>query len=109
MSKKSKQFKKGLLTGVLGVVCAELGLGLGLGMVFKDSVITDPGFVTKLGVLERMIDEYYLEETREEDLKEGLYTGLLYGLGDPYSRYYTAEEYEEENSSTQELMWASAL
>lgn len=101
MSKKSKQFKKGLLTGVLGVVCAELGLGLGLGMVFKDSVITDPGFVTKLGVLERMIDEYYLEETREEDLKEGLYTGLLYGLGDPYSRYYTAEEYEEENSSTQ--------
>ena len=24
----------------------------------------------------------------EDSLKEGIYTGLLYGLGDPYSRYY---------------------
>ena len=48
-----------------------------------------------------MIDDYYLGDKDEEKLKEGLYTGLIYGLDDPYSRYYTAEEYEEENSSNQ--------
>ena len=39
---------------------------------------------------ESMIDQYYLGDKDEEKLKEGLYTGLLYGLDDPYSRYYTA-------------------
>ena len=34
-------------------------------------------------------------------LQEGLYAGLLYGLNDPYSRYYTAEEYDSENSSNE--------
>ena len=37
----------------------------------------------------------------EDELAEGLYAGLLYGLGDPYSRYYTAEEYEQETTSTE--------
>ena len=37
----------------------------------------------------------------EDSLKEGIYTGLLYGLGDPYSRYYTEEEYEEEMRDTE--------
>lgn len=48
-----------------------------------------------------MIDEYYLWDKNEDQLKEGIYTGLIYGLGDPYSRYYTAEEYQEENAATQ--------
>ena len=47
-----------------------------------------------------MIDEYYLEEVDEEQLEEGIYAGLIYGLGDPYSRYYTAQEYEKANEST---------
>ena len=48
-----------------------------------------------------IIDESYLGDKDQEKLKEGLYTGLIYGLDDPYSRYYTAEEYEEENTSNQ--------
>ena len=38
------------------------------------------------------IDNYYLEEVNVEDLIEGIYAGLVWGLGDPYSVYYTAEE-----------------
>ncbi len=48
-----------------------------------------------------MIDRNYLEEPEKEELEEGLYAGLLYGLGDPYSYYYTEEEYEEESSATE--------
>ena len=47
-----------------------------------------------------MIDQYYLEDKDEDELAEGIYTGLIYGLGDPYSAYYTAEEYERESQST---------
>ena len=51
--------------------------------------------------LEELIDRYYLGDKDEEKLQEGLYAGLLYGLDDPYSRYYTAEEYDSENSSNE--------
>ena len=57
--------------------------------------------VKKLRELETMIDRYYLNEKDEEELAEGVYTGLIYGLGDPYSRYYTAEEYKQANESTE--------
>ena len=59
-----------------------------------------PG-VQKLEYLEELIDTYYLEDKDEDELAEGLYAGLIYGLGDPYSRYYTAKEYQEENTSSQ--------
>lgn len=97
----NKQFKKGILAGVCGVLCVELGVGLGAGKVLGKSVLKDMKFLNKLNYLEYMIDEYYLEDADKKDLEEGVLTGLVYGLGDPYSRYYTAEEYAEENTSTQ--------
>lgn len=96
-----KQFRKGLLAGAAGVLCIELGVGLGAGKVLGNSVLKDLGFLNKLNSLEYMIDAYYLEDADRKTLEEGVYTGLIYGLGDPYSRYYTAEEYAEENSVTQ--------
>ena len=101
MSRENKQFKKGILAGIIGVLCVEVGIGLGVGRALEGSVLTDLGFVNKLSSLEYMIDKYYLEDVDKKKLEEGIYTGLVYGLGDPYSRYYTAEEYAEENSATQ--------
>lgn len=96
-----KEFKKGLITGILITVCISTGISLGIGYVSKDSILSDKQCVKKIKLLENLIDTYYLDETDEEQLKEGLYTGLVYGLGDPYSRYYTAQEYESENTSTE--------
>lgn len=96
-----KEFKKGLITGILITVCISAGVSLGIRYVSKDSILSDKQCLKKLILLENMIDAYYLEEADEEQLKEGLYTGLVYGLGDPYSRYYTAQEYESENTSTE--------
>jgi len=41
-----------------------------------------------------------LEKVNQEDLENGLYKGLLQGLGDPYSVYYTKAEYKELQEST---------
>lgn len=99
----NKQFWKGMAAGIFctAVIAAGGIFGyLHAGDLGK-SVLSDPAHVQKLKYLESLIDTYYLEEKDEEQLAEGLYTGLIYGLGDPYSRYYTAEEYEDENSSTE--------
>lgn len=97
---KDKKFWTGVLTGAL--VSAAVGAGALLGYFhsFGGSVLLDLGHVQKLRLLERLIYEQYMGEIREDQLEEGIYTGLLYGLGDPYSRYYTPEEYEQESSST---------
>lgn len=93
------EFVKGIAVGAAAVVVIGAGgyLGYHLG---DDSVLSDAGYVQKLKYLEGLIDRDYLGEIDQEQLAEGLYAGLVYGLGDVYSRYYTAEEYEQETSST---------
>ena len=98
-----KQFIKGAVTGVL---CASLALGGGYVGLQKagragSTVLSDVAVTNKIAYLEKLIDQNYLDEVDEDSLKEGIYTGLLYGLGDPYSRYYTEEEYEEESRGTE--------
>lgn len=55
----------------------------------------------KLDVLQSAIGYYYLDEANEDDLRDGLYKGLLEGLDDPYSVYYTEEEYNEMMESSE--------
>ena len=49
----------------------------------------------KLKEIEKIIDEHYLRDTDTEDLEDGMYAGILAGLNDPYSTYYTEEETKE--------------
>ncbi len=98
---KNREFWKGTVAGALVVACVTVGAYTGAGLATKDTVLGNRKCRSKLAYLENLIDEYYLGDKDEDKLEEGLYTGLLYGLDDPYSRYYTAEEYEAENSSSQ--------
>lgn len=60
-----------------------------------DSVINDDT-VEKLETLEEVIDQYYYrdEDIDTSEMIEGMYAGLVDSLGDPYSVYYTAEEWQ---------------
>lgn len=62
--------------------------------------MTQIGF--KINYIQMLIDTYYLfgEEESTTDPVEMMYSGYVYALEDPYSVYYTAEEYaalEESN------------
>ncbi|HHU16886.1 MAG: S41 family peptidase [Anaerovoracaceae bacterium] len=54
----------------------------------------------KLVELEQYIKEKYYVPVDENDLMEGVYKGLFWGIGDPYSSYLTKEEYDEIMIST---------
>ena len=95
-----RKFIQGVIVGAVGAICIGAGLWVGNVLDKKGTVLSDEKFVEKLTLLENMIDAYYLNDKDEEELKEGVYAGLIYGLGDPYSRYYTAEEYEDAQTST---------
>lgn len=55
----------------------------------------------KMQLIQEIIDEYYLFDEDMKQIEEGIYTGMLYGLGDIYSSYYTAEQYQQMVESTQ--------
>ena len=96
---KHKEYAAGVLTGVLVVALAAGGVKLVQQRQYN-GVLSDSSHVQKIEYLEKMIDQEYLGEVDNAEMAEGIYAGLVYGLGDVYSRYYTADEYAQETAST---------
>ena len=96
---KHKEYAAGVLTGVLVVALAAGGVKFVQQRQYN-GVLSDSSHVQKIEYLEKMIDQEYLGEVDNAEMAEGVYAGLVYGLGDVYSRYYTADEYAQETAST---------
>ena len=107
--KSDHQFSKGFFSGVAFMICVLALLAAAAvfwlhgrispgGSASYEGVsanIVDSSVRAKINDLTALIKAYYYEDVEEEDLTEGLYKGLFASLGDPYSAYYTEEEYEE--------------
>lgn len=62
--------------------------------------ITKKASMKKVDDLWKMVERYYLWESDDEAAVEGMYKGMLDSLGDPYSVYYTKEEFADINESS---------
>lgn len=97
-SRKDHSFKKGLAAGML---LAALAFGItgctaayAIPRLFGGAGTKEEEQVNaKIQELNQYIDQYYLFDYEEEDLENGIYKGLMAGLGDVYTGYYTPEEY----------------
>ncbi|MDO4977099.1 MAG: S41 family peptidase [Eubacteriales bacterium] len=49
----------------------------------------------KLSILEQCVNQFYYNDVKAEDLENGVYQGFMKALKDPYSEYYTAEDYRQ--------------
>ncbi len=100
------RFFKGFVTGVIltALVGGAVYVGVeqyGVGETKEATSITDRHYQNKLEYIEGLIDQNYLHESDLDNLADGMYAGLLEGLDDPYSRYYTEEEYASMTESTE--------
>lgn len=66
-----------------------------------DTVLSDDEFIKKVMVMEDMLDMYYLEDVSKDEIKEGIYDGIMASIDDPYACYYTADELIELTQDTQ--------
>lgn len=97
-SRKDHSFKKGLAAGML---LTALAFGItgctaayAIPRLFGGAGTKEEEHVNaKIQELNQYIDQYYLFDYEEEDLENGIYKGLMAGLGDVYTGYYTPEEY----------------
>ena len=99
----NKEFKKGIAVGIAAtLIVTGAGFVSCQKILFPEgNALSDTKTIRKLNYLESLIDEEYLDEKDEDSLREGLYAGLMSGLNDPYSTYYTAEQYKELNTSNE--------
>ena len=103
---EKKKFLAGFLTGI--VLTAMVGIIGCVGMTdwdleqsSKEGTLLSSEHLEKLEYIESLVDKYYLNEADTEKMAEGMYAGALEGLEDPYSRYYTKEEYESISEETE--------
>ncbi len=71
----------------------------------EDAELLNEYTAAKVDVIEDTIKEYYLEEVDRSELENGIYTGLVNSLEDPYSVYYSAEELEELQMNTEGIYY----
>ena len=55
----------------------------------------------KITTLQQIIDKYYLFDEDTTQVEDWIYKGMMFGLNDPYTTYYTAEEYQKLNEDTE--------
>ncbi len=105
------RFWKGVLVGALVMAFAGLilvGLSAGIFLIGRtvmgdqtqmaggdseDGGLDMDRISAKMRYIQDIIDRYFLFEEDPEAVEDGIYTGLMYGLGDPYSVYYNEENY----------------
>lgn len=102
-NRKHHSFRKGLICGVLISVLTVSVCGCGAAWMLGHlglTALTSGGnaeeqakISTKMQELQSYIDRFYLFDYDEENVESGIYKGMMAGLGDVYTNYYTPEEY----------------
>lgn len=105
-----RQFWKGLAAGAVLTLVLMGAVFLGHGLVERaqeekrqeerELDLTKQETQQKLEEIQQMIELYYLEEIDPDLVENYLYKGVLAGLGDVYSVYYTEDEYQSMLDST---------
>lgn len=123
-NKNRNKFWKGVLVGALVTAFAGLiivGVATGISVIGRSvidnqqtQIVESSGAAQqsrqqldmntlerKLNMLQRIVDEYFLFDEDMDKVEAGIYKGMMSGLDDPYSVYYTPEEYEAFSEETE--------
>ena len=102
-------FVGGLLLGSGSVLLVLIIIGafvVGINQQKISTLSQSGNFVTedmisKIDQLETTLKYYYYEDIDDEDLENGLYYGIMSGVGDPYTCYYNPEELKDMSAGWQ--------
>lgn len=100
-------FVVGVATGIQVIGRAVIDNGAPVLMTEEEAGQTDSidmrRVSQKVDLLEQLVDEYFLfdENIDPEMMEAGIYKGMMAGLLDPYTVYYTPEEYQALTEETE--------
>ena len=92
-------FVKGLVTGIVAtVVAAIIFVAVFLNNLSGGAITLES--ISKLGKIDKIIEENFYEPVDRNALIESMYKGLVKGLSDKYSIYFTKEEAVKADEAT---------
>lgn len=116
--KKERKFGTGLAVGIIaGILATGIGTSLAVNLYTKatdnylilgpknvhtasKNDVLDAKTEKKIEELLSYVDLYYNDTYKEDDIRDAIYKGTMSGLKDPYSVYYTKDEYKSLNEQT---------
>lgn len=90
-----KKFRKGFILGVVSAAILVIGIGAGIYFAMPNDTTVSEMSAKKMTLMEQLVDAYYFGKIDKSKMTEGTYKGLIEGLDDPYSEYFTKEEYKD--------------
>lgn len=92
-----KKLGKIILALILAVGLSFAGFVVGLNQKLQVNNTSDQaeGHLQEMEMLKGLIDENFLFDYEEKDLYDGSLKGMFANLGDPYTQYYTKEEFSK--------------
>lgn len=92
-----KKLGKFILVLALGVGLGFAGFIIGLNQNIQTDKLTSKGeeHLEKMEMLENLIDKNFLFDYKEDDLYEGSFKGMFANLKDPYTQYFTKDEFKK--------------
>lgn len=115
-NRERNQKRKGRMNGVigfiLGIMTSFVLVYIGFAFAFNNGNVLSlflkrnnkldyKKIEEKTSVLQNIIDRYFLFDEDMTKVEDGIYAGMMNGLGDPYTVYYTKEEYKALNEDTE--------
>ena len=115
-NRERNQKRKGRMNGVigfiLGIMTSFVLVYVGFAFAFnngnvlslflkRNSKLDYKKIEEKTSVLQNIIDRYFLFDEDMTKVEDGIYAGMMNGLGDPHTVYYTKEEYKALNEDTE--------
>lgn len=88
------------IKGVLKMTGQLLVIGESGASTVKGDALLNDEVVEKIDEIYSYMNIYYYGEFDKEDIYNSIYSGVMESLDDPYSVYYTPEEYEDMQVST---------
>ena len=90
-----KGFIGGIAIGILSTIMVALGI-----FVVPTVLGKEPTTTHKLQYIQKLLEKNYVGELNQQQLEEGIYKGYVASVGDPYTNYFTKEEFAQFREKT---------
>lgn len=94
-----KSFLSGLAVGMSIIIFVNIfffGFRIVMGMTGSSNLSSNQ----KINKILAYLDKYYVDKINEDSLEEGMYKGIVEGVGDPYTTYLNKKEFEDFQTET---------
>ncbi|NLJ87491.1 MAG: S41 family peptidase [Epulopiscium sp.] len=97
--KNKKSFFSGLLIGMTTIMTINILL-FGFKVVMGMTGNVNIGVNQKVNKIISYLNKYYVDDFDTKELEEGMYKGIVDGIGDPYTVYLTEKQFETFKTET---------